>query len=1404
MANKWQMNRAGILNYWYYDEAVFEFAGGRLLLRGSNGSGKSVTMQSLITILLDGVKTANRLDSFGSRSRRIEDYLLGEKEISDIEDRTGYLYLEYKREESDQYVTTGIGLHARRGASKVDFWGFLLQNGRRIGKGGGNGLELFKWEKDPATGRKQRVPLTRKELENRIGTDGRVTTDQHEYMKMVNQHVFGFATVEQYDELMQILIQLRSPKLSRDFKPSVIYEILNASLPSLSEEDLRPLAETLNNMEQTRENIENLGKERASFERICKAYDRCNRAIFAQKQEEMTLSRHRCARARHELEQAAGKEEAAAQSREECIRRLQELTVEEDALRDEQDDLKQNEAYRAAEEKKEVADDLAKRQAEHAKRSKELSGKKQRELQKQNQTQEQQKRMDDGEEKARDKMEEMADLAEDAAFSEHRFWQDSFQLSEAKDGQWEAWQRSWQDYQKLLQDVRRLLAETVRKQEQIARLEEELGKENQWLDKYRDEHRTLLQKLDAARDAMVKSYYEWQKRWQGLLTVLPEDETEITGAMQALFREAGTEWEDVLSVLNRVHDAKRQELARAKGSIEVRQEALSQREKETRAELMELRQAKEAEPSIAPELQAARSSLRSANVPFLPLYEAVEFRREVSEEMRERMESALSDAGLLTALILKDDDAAGALRGMEEMYGSILFPAEVPLLSRTLFDYLEPVPGDSGISAERIASVISSIVVTDDIYAVPEAAGTYVNLAKGAYQIGSLSGRAPRRERALYIGRQAREAYRRQQIAEKEEELQGIAREQETASAELAVLAGQEEELAECRRDFPSEKELTELHLAEMGKQQAIRQQEQRVSEKDAQKKEEVLQLRSLRQEISEHSSGVSLPADMESYESALDAMAYYRSALSDLQMEQREYLHAADMRQHFEEELSALRSEVDELQAMLVDQEMEIQRREKRLASLNALLEELDAAAIEKRLAEIVDRLHQLPEERDAAVAGKQDAERDIREAEEAKERLGRQMKLHEQLRSGWENLLREELQRGFLFNGSAEPSKAEVQDAVNQWVKEKRPFPSALMQEVSKQCAEEQGRLTSYRISIREQTGEIPEMPELLPEDQDFFGKAWQELAEKATRSVVVIEAASGAISPYQQRDQITIQLEEQKKLLSEQDEKVYREIIMNSIGRTISDRIYSAESWVRKMNKLMRSSDTSSGLKFHLEWKPLPAEQDDELATGELVELLHADPVTLKDEDMDKIVRHFQNRINRARERADGEEEDMEAFQRSVRELLDYRQWFRFRLSYDLGSEIRQRELTDRAFFRFSGGEKAMAMYIPLFSAAYSRYLEAGPDAPYIITLDEAFAGVDEHNIRDMFKLVEQLHFNYIMNSQALWGDYDVVPSLNVYELLRPTNASFVTVVPYHWDGRLRTAMLPEDEGEENDGR
>ena len=62
--SRWKMNRAGFINFWYYDDEMFNFEDGRLLLRGSNGSGKSVTMQSLIPLILDGDKRPERLEKY--------------------------------------------------------------------------------------------------------------------------------------------------------------------------------------------------------------------------------------------------------------------------------------------------------------------------------------------------------------------------------------------------------------------------------------------------------------------------------------------------------------------------------------------------------------------------------------------------------------------------------------------------------------------------------------------------------------------------------------------------------------------------------------------------------------------------------------------------------------------------------------------------------------------------------------------------------------------------------------------------------------------------------------------------------------------------------------------------------------------------------------------------------------------------------------------------------------------------------------------------------------------------------------------------------------------------------------------------------------------------------------------
>jgi len=1378
------MNRAGILNYWYYDEAEFEFVGGRLLLRGSNGSGKSVTMQSLITILLDGVKRPDRLDSFGSRARRIEDYLLGEKEISNYEDRTGYLYLEYKREHSDQYLTTGIGLHARRGTSKVDFWGFTLQNGQRINKD----LFLYKTDKDPLTGEKVRVPLSRKELENRIGQNGRVVTDQREYMAMVNQHVFGFETTEKYQELMQLLIQLRSPKLSRDFKPSVVYEILNESLPSLSDDDLRPLAETLENMEKTKLSIEQLSREKAAFDRLCNVYDDCNRAALAQRSKSVREYDHQVASVQEKIAKTVAEIEAAKQSEKEAESCQRKLILEHEMLQQEQESLKENEAYKAVTEKKELSDALEKEQNTYSARTQSLEKKRHRELTQTEVKQKQQEKMAELKTDMQENLEEMTYTAEDVDFESHSMLCMGFVSEQEATEHFQLWRKECQNYVQHLQQVRQMLVEYEQKLVQNRQLEEELGQENRQLDIYCQERTECLQKLEQERDALVKTYYEWQKRYEHSLPFSHEDESELVNVLQNLFRD--TMWKSAAGLLDRVYSERQQLLNRELATQQAIGQSLEQEENELWLELKKLKETKEAEPPRAPAYAAARTQLTAEQQPFMSFYEATEFRPEVSTELRERIESVLLEAGIMDALILPDNKTAQSLP--ETMYGSVLFSEAAPLFANTLFNYLEPVSLGNGITVERIAEVLSSIVIDDKFYEAEPGAGTCINIIYGSYHHGVIAGRAEQRERAVYIGRQAREAYRHLQIEQKQKELQLLS---EQRSSQAAILTELEEKMAilhQAKHDFPQAAAITDVHMEEMAKTKQIEMQKQRVSEKDVQKKTISMKLRELHQKVLDLRGASKLKLSVSDYDFALESMDKYREYLSRVEVDQHDFLNAVQLVERIRQDVEMIQHEVDDLRGELLSGEMELEKMKKRLAVLNQILQKMDAVVVEKRIAEIVNRLRIIPTERDAMVAQQTRASNMAAQKEIDCIRLQRRAKLYEILQENWQKLLKEELSRGFVF--SEPPEKNELKKLEQEWMQEK-PAENMLMGKVTAQYMRDQGILTEYRISFREQVTEVSALPEVEAEDEEIFFKAWQDLREKARRQVALVEADGQMQSPYRQRNWLKEHLDEQKNLLSEQDKKIYKEIIMNSIGKTISEKIYAAEAWIKKMNLLMQQSDTSSALRFILEWKPIRAEKENELDTAELVELLHADPTVLKDEDMEKMVHHFQARIDRARNEADVQERDIESFQIAVRNLLDYRQWFQFRLYYDQGEQIKRRELTDKVFFKFSGGEKAMAMYIPLFSAAYSRYLEAGPDAPYIITLDEAFAGVDERNIRDMFKLVEQLHFNYIMNSQALWGDYDVVPSLNIYELLRPANASYVTVVPYHWDGHVRQVMIQE---------
>ena len=262
----------------------------------------------------------------------------------------------------------------------------------------------------------------------------------------------------------------------------------------------------------------------------------------------------------------------------------------------------------------------------------------------------------------------------------------------------------------------------------------------------------------------------------------------------------------------------------------------------------------------------------------------------------------------------------------------------------------------------------------------------------------------------------------------------------------------------------------------------------------------------------------------------------------------------------------------------------------------------------------------------------------------------------------------------------------------------------------------------------------------------------------------------------------------IDETQLLIRQKDRELFEDILSQTISRQLTDRIAESRKWVSDMSNLMKEMDTSMGLSFSLDWKPCKAENDMELDTVELEQILLRDHSLLTMEDIEKVAEHFRSRIHMEKLKLE-EKQDVINYMDLVRDALDYRKWFEFHMYFKRG-EGERKFLTNAAFNRFSGGEKAMAMYVPLFAAVNAQYKKAQEDShPRIIALDEAFAGVDDKNISSMFELVHKLDFDYIMNSQSLWGCFETVKGIKIAELSRPQDSQIVSVICYTWNGYER---------------
>ncbi len=1377
--NRLQPCRAGFLNFWYYDQQEFEFADGKLLLRGSNGSGKSVTMQSLIPVLLDGQTSPGRLDPFGSRARRMDDYLLGE--VCDKEERTGYIWLEFRRQSSQRYLTCGIGLRARRHAS-LEFWGFVITDNRRIGES----FHLHKLEVNYETGKEEIVPLSRRELNNRLQGGGRLVETRRDYAELVNRHIFGFKDHGAYEDLIKLLIQLRSPKLSRDFKPTVIYEILNSSLPPLSEDELRPLSETIENMDQIKQQLDQLQRDEQSMVRLSSVYDSYNRWQLALLANSLLSADERCRSLGQNEQELCKKLQFQRQRVLELQQSREEMEREQTVLESEQQQLQEHDVFAVERRHQQLEQDLRERQAGQSKKQASLDQKQRRERKIASSLREQSGLVDQLEQDLARKGEEMGELAAEADLLEHQgalqHWRRERQSGNYSFVLWE------QSAEQHLGKLEKALA-AVRQHRQARAQFDDAEAAYAEASRAHDDKARQQQQLNLGMDQLKEDYLQRLDAWWGALQQLQltkEERLLVSRRVVDIYEPYAPR--AVMEPIDEAWSCHREQNAARVAGIS---ERLAQRHAEIadqQAEINRWREQSEPEPERHPDTEAARQALAAANVPHLPFYAAVEFREEVTPRQRERVEAAISEAGLLDALIVPPKHLA-AVSG----YDKVLIP-NPQLFAHTLADILQPVPSES-VDGEAIDNVLRSI-----LWGIPQSdPGAVVLNADGRYRIALLSGQAPPRTMSRFIGREARRRYREEKLQQLGAELAVLQAGREQIEHEMKVAADAQVQAAEEYRGRPTLADL-ERHWASMSRVA----EELRVRLSEANRRQEMLisaQQRLLRARNQQQLAvlGLNLQTTEDGLSTAAQAARSYKSQLHRLQLLDLSWQHARESVQRFDAELQAAREDVDELQGELNVLVARQRQAAEEIKAIERRLLEMGAKEIRGRITQIVRRLQSLPQLREQAAAEKASLEGDIGRGESDLATLRERILGAKAVLDGWQQLFVGELTLG-LHQFAVDASPLELARRVNREMGHLLQTDAGrIRSRLNDAYYREQGQLTEYRPTLSEQNREV--LPPEVSTTDELAANWLQKLQEQDQRLSLTLEYKGRTTDIFHVLEALQHDRHEQQLLLEAKDRELYQEIIVHSVGEMIRQRINRADAWVKKISRLMEERDTSSGLTFSLAWRPRTAEHEDELDTKELVELLRIDPILLKPADSERIAGHFRSQIERARLELAERQQDG-TLQMIIQRMLDYRLWFDFKLYFRKEGEQR-RELTDRVFFTFSGGEKAMAMYIPLFSAAYSRYQDAAESAPRLITLDEAFAGVDETNIRDMFALMQQLEFCYIINSQGLWGDYDTAGRLAISELVRPKNAPFVTVVPYLWDGAARHLQVSVESEQRDNG-
>ncbi|OMD41130.1 TIGR02680 family protein [Paenibacillus odorifer] len=1381
--NRWKPHRLILCNYWYYPYKVYQFKNGRILFRGHNASGKSITMQSLFTFLLDGNKSPSRLDPFGSSARKLYEILLGEESVNrDIQERIGYIAIEYKREKTEEYMTTGFGLHSKRKDNRLkNAWGFVIHDPSRRINEGENPLPVYKREK--LDGKWERLPLTREEFVKAVGNSGTVVDESH-YAALVNSHLFKFPDVSNLEMFTEVLTQLKSPKLSREAGPNKLKEVLHNSLMPISDKEISPLTVTVESMDKTQATIEKHEQDLAAVRSMATEYAKYKRYVFAEKAKyyldnKRILDSH--AKKFKETENTIRLKSAEKETKEaEKESKSNELEV----LNREYDEYRGGEVAQ-------LQGNLDKAERELTQFSKDALAKEERFNTKNDlvtKSIEKIRKLEDAIYTAKKEMgahlAELEDMSEDTGFDNVQYLPHFKKCADDAAYDFSMWEQDSKKYLSLLQTTRSKIKEYESLKDKTNALKIEIER----LQIRYNEERELLKELadtyDWEREEGAKELSVW---FESLRTL-----TASNGAIQEtldLFPEylISVSDEQLKCPLSIEKDAQVEHAQMESIKLQNLMDSLKLRKGELEATLSDLENNKEIEPYISDAKAEQFKGLTEMGVPFIPFWAAVEFKEGLSGEAKANIESVAIELDLLNAAIVP-------VHAYDEAKTNSVVLSRNNKCDRNLTEYLTPVSSDN-VSDTDILAVLMGI-------SIDHTSQTFV-AASGEFKTGIVEGTSPSFGDAKFIGKTARDLLRKKEIVRIQGEIATIEDELELLHSQKKAWLETKQQIANEFSSFPFFNALKTAKSRYEEKMNFITHiVKSELDNKSELYKRLAAELEGLLLSVKAMAAFTSLPLTEKAFAEAIDATNHYLLLLTNIKSDFRALADKRNSLRTEQDNKDEHENDLEDLRGELFTIRNKIDRTSKYIQSLEDQLKLSGAEEVRKRIAEVIAKLQSLPGEISQLATDVGGIQNKIENLVESLPSLTSTIHFYNELCSAWEVI--------FVQDVRENASEYELDEMLDTKMMGKQIYDKfgALLdkKEKSQVNTELSKHFTASSMSLIEYDAELKAVPYTvnftnIPEEEQANVELLKSVAQFSKITLQLqIDGELRTLSPSELRTKLEGYVNMQKKTLTDKDRELFEDIMINSIGETIRNKIRSANDWVNRINAFMELAKNSSGLRFQVQWKPITKQEEGELKTEDLVKLLERDPKLLADHDRLSISQHFRSKVNAAKQimEADGKVQFLEV----IKSVLDYRKWYEIIIKYEKPGES-MKEMQTKHFNSFSGGEKALAMYTPLLAAVDARLQSAGEDAPRIFALDEAFAGVDDNNIEETFKIIEMFDFDYTLNSQALWGCFSEVKHLSIYDLSRPQNANYVITTQYEWDGIRKISIaeslddiMPED--------